>query len=118
MQFIAADQYRGKRTKFSAVIKTDAVDGSAYLVMMVIGVAREVLSYDFMERRNISGVTDWKRVDVVLDVPMASVQVVVGVAIAEKGQIWASGLRFEETKHSTTGVKVIQDEPTNFDFTE
>ena len=46
MQFIAADQYRGKRTKFSAAIRTDAVDGSAYLVMMVVGPAHELLSYD------------------------------------------------------------------------
>ena len=118
MQFIATDKYRGKRTKFSAAIKTDAVDGSAYLVMMVLGPARELLSYDFMEGRNISGITDWKRVDVVLDVPMASLQVIVGVAIAEKGQIWASGLTFEETNLPTTGVKILQDEPTIFDFTE
>ena len=62
-----------------------------------------------MDGRNISGIMDWMRVDVV---PMVSLQVVVAVAIAEKGQIWASGLRFAETNHPTTGVKVIQDRPT------
>lgn len=118
MQFIAADQYCGKRVKFSAAIKTDAVDGSAYVVMMVTAPAHEVVSYDFMEGRNISGITDWKRVDVVLDVPMASLQIIVGVAIAEKGQIWASDLRFEETNHPTTGVRLLQDGPMNFNFTE
>jgi len=75
MQFIAADQYHGKRVKFSATIKTDAVDGSAYVVMMVMGSGSDVMGYDFMEGRNISGITDWKRVDVVLDVPVASLRI-------------------------------------------
>jgi len=44
--------------------------------------------------------------------------VAVGIGMFGKGQIWASGLRFEETTDPMTGTKNYQDEPTNFDFTE
>jgi len=104
--------------KFSAVIKTDAVDGSAEVIMSVHGTCGEVLSYDYTHGRNISGITDWKRVDLVLDVQAASMFVAVGIGMFGKGQIWASGLRFEETTDPMTGTKNNQDEPTNFDFTE
>jgi len=42
----------------------------------------------------------------------------VGVALSEKGQIWASDLKFEETNCPSTGVTLLQNGPTNFGFTD
>jgi len=115
-QLFVADQYRGKRMKFSVAIKTDAVNGSATVIMSVIGNCGAV-AYDFTHGRNITAM-DWKRVDLVLDVQMLSTLVAVGIGMSGNGQIWASDLRFEETSDPMTGTKNYQDEPTNFNFNE
>ena len=77
-----------------------------------------MLEYDDMYGRNITGITDWKKAEVVLDVPMESNHIQLGITMAGKGQIWASGLVFEETTDESTGTKLYEDEPKNLDFSE
>ena len=70
-QFIRADDYRGKRVRFSAYVKThdvSAASSGAGLWMRVDGNGG-ILAFDNMQNRPIMGTTDWKLVSVVLDVP-------------------------------------------------
>jgi len=116
-QEFKANQYRGKRMKFSAIIKSEAREGSAALTMTISGNC-QMLMYDYMIGRNITGITDWKKAEVVLDVPVESTTIQFGITMRGKGQIWASGLVFEETTDESTGMKMFEDEPRNLDFSE
>ena len=120
-QTFGADKYRGKRMKFSGVLKTEASDGSAALTMNIFdreGFCRENLGFDNMWGRNVSRVTDWTKVKVVLDVPEESRYIEIGITMCGKGQAWVSDLMFEETTDETTGRKRYEDEPQNLDFSE
>jgi hypothetical protein len=118
-QMFRANQYRGKRMKFSALIKSDAPEGSAALSMMVNGPSYETLFWDDMsDGRNITGRTDWTMAHVVLEVPEESKDIGFAIAMHGKGQIWVTGLVFEETSDDPTGMKMYEDEPRNLDFSE
>ena len=104
--------------KFSAMIKSEAPEGSAALTMTVIGNCYGILAFDYMYGRNITGITDWTKATVVLDVPEESTRIEMGITMRGKGQIWASGLVFEETTDDSTAMKMYEDEPHNLDFSE
>ena len=121
IQTFGADKYRGKRMKFSGFLKIEATDGSASLTMSIFdheGICRETLGFDNMWGRNVTRVTDWTKVKVVLDVPEKSAFIEIGITMCGKGQVWVSGLLFQETTDQTTGRKLYQDEPQNLDFSE
>ena len=68
--------------KFSAVIKSEALKGSAALTMSVNGACWEQLEYDYMCGRNITGITDWKKAEVVIDVPLECYHIQLGITMA------------------------------------
>jgi hypothetical protein len=103
--------------KFSAVIKSEGREGSVALAMIVIGLC-QVFAYDNMDGRNISGIAEWKRAEIVLDVPGESNGIQFGFIVQGKAEIWVSGVAFEETTDETTGIKLYEDEPQNLDFSE
>jgi len=107
-----AVQYRSKRMKFSAVIKSEGRQGSVALGMIVSG-----LCQDQMDGRNISGIAEWKRAEIVLDVP-ESTGIQFGFIVQGKAEIWVSNVVFEESTNETTGIKLYEDEPQNLDFSE
>lgn len=104
--------------KFSGFVKSEAPEGSAALGMSIDGRCRGILAYDDMHGRNISGITDWKKAETVLDIPLEGDHIAIGITMIGKGQIWVCGLRFEETTDVSTGRKMLGDEPMNLDFSE
>lgn len=119
VQTFKAEKFRNKRIKYSAVVKSEATDGSAALSMNIEGTCHAGVSYDEMFGRNVSGsIPDWKELSVVLDVPKESTFIRFGIKMSGKGQFWASGLKFEETTDEPTGRKFYEDEPTNLDFSD
>ena len=104
--------------KFAAIIKSEAPEGSAALSMNVNGICHQMLVYDHMFGRNITGITDWKEAEVVIDVPMESHNIQFGITMQGKGEIWVTRLVFEESADESTGVKMYEDEPRNLDFSE
>src|SRR5215212_2763747 len=90
MQTISADQYRGKRVRFRASVKSKGVAGWAGLWMRVdpLKQSSTPLAFDNMERRPIKGTSDWTAYDVVLDVPENSAAIAFGILLAGKGQVW------------------------------
>jgi hypothetical protein len=67
MQTIAADAYRGKRVRFSALVRTRDVAGWVGLWMRVDRPTQRASAFDNMQDRSIKGTTDWQRHAVVLD---------------------------------------------------
>src|SRR5581483_12016409 len=67
MQTIQAGDYRGKRIRFSAEVKSDSVADWAGLWMRV-DEGKQVTAFDNMQHRPIKGSTNWNPYTVVLDV--------------------------------------------------
>jgi hypothetical protein len=100
MQSVAADEYRGKRVRFSAEVKAAGVARWAGLWMRVDGAPQgqqlpPMLAFDNMQNRPIAGTRAWARYDVVLDVPAESIGISFGLLLSGAGHAWMDGLRLE-----------------------
>jgi hypothetical protein len=115
-QLFKAKHYRNKRMRFSAAIKSDVIDMSAALLMKVEGPSRQMLCYDDMYGRNISGTREWEYYKVVLDVPEESDYINFGIRVQGRGEVWMSSVTFEETKDEPTADPLYANEPSNLDF--
>ena len=103
---------------FSGMLKTEAIDMSAALMIGIENLIHQLLSYDGMFGRNVTGTKDWVRCKVVLDVPEDAEYITIGVRMLGIGKVWVSSMTFEETKDETTGKKIYEHEPQNLDFSE
>ncbi|MEJ7739638.1 MAG: hypothetical protein WKF97_19610 [Chitinophagaceae bacterium] len=68
-------------------------------------VAINVLSFDNMDDRSIKGTTEWKRYEVVLDVPSNAAGLAFGAILIGTGQIWFDNLNFETVDKSVPVTK-------------
>jgi hypothetical protein len=129
-QAFAADTYRGKRLRMTAYVKTDGVEGWSGLWMRIDGKEKTGLAFDNMMGRPVKGTTDWKKYEVVLDVPEEAEAIFFGYLVAGKGQGWVDDIVFAVVNKDidTTGVetaprdregdpiKGLSKEPKNLDF--
>ena len=100
MQEIAADNYQGKRLRLSARLKT-ADANRAQLWLRIDGTDRsKSLAFYNMDDRAVTGTTDWKRYDLVLDVPQNAVGVAFGFFLDGKGEAWADDFKLEIVDNS------------------
>jgi len=84
----------GRRITFSGAIKTTDLDGFAGLWWRADG-PTGVLAFDNMQARAVKGTTDWKRYEIVLDIPRDTVNINFGVLMPGKGTAWFDDLRVE-----------------------
>lgn len=105
MQDFQGSEYRGKRLRLSAVIQSQGVEQWAGLWMRVDDNAGNVLSFDNMQNRPITGNSDAKPYTIVLDVPTTSIGIYFGILLSGKGQVWLSDVQFDvvDTNVPTTG---------------
>ncbi len=96
MQQFQAHAYRGKRMRFSGFVKTSTVQQSCGLWMRVDDRYENVLQFDNMHNRPITGDCDWNHYAIVLDIPPESTVIAFGVMLVGKGHVWIDSLRFEE----------------------
>lgn len=97
MQMFKANDYRNKRMRFSAVVKSEGVEDWAGLWMRIDGPKQgETFGFDNMHNRPMKGTTDWQKYEVVLDVPQESVCVAFGLLLVGPGQVWLNDVEFEE----------------------
>lgn len=124
MQMFKADNYRGKRMRLSAYVKSAGITGWAGLWMRVDGPEYgKHLAFDNMGNRPIKGTTDWQKYEIVLDVAENATHVAFGILLEGKGQAWLSPFSFEEVGPevaSTSFEKTPEypDRPFNLDFAE
>jgi hypothetical protein len=129
-QGFRADGYRGKRLRMTAYVKTDEVERQSGLWMRIDGKEKTGLAFDNMMGRPVKGTTDWKKYEVVLDVPEQAEEIFFGFLVAGKGRGWVDDIAFEVVDKDvpTTGLEVqpmdrdgeltkdLPKEPTNLDF--
>lgn len=97
MQQVSAKNYRGKRVRFQAMIKTRDVSQWAGLWMSAerTGERHAAVIYNSQDRP-IAGTTDWQLRRVTLDIPEDVATLNFGVIDAGKGQVWIDQLSVEE----------------------
>jgi hypothetical protein len=124
MQMFKANDYRNKRMRFSASVKSEGIEAWAGLWMRIDGPEEgKHLAFDNMQNRPIKGTTDWQKYEVVLNVPPESVNIAFGILLEGKGQAWLSGVQFEQVGDdvpttSYEGHGERPDTPGNLDFAE
>ncbi|MBX2904862.1 MAG: hypothetical protein KF744_02410 [Taibaiella sp.] len=118
MQSCQPGKYLGKKVKMSGYLKSEDVKGWAGFWFRVDGKERgESLSFDNMHDRAVKGTTEWKKYEIVLDVPAEATNLAYGALLAGTGTLWFDDIQFEivETNEKSTG-RFRPDEPTNLQF--
>jgi hypothetical protein len=85
MQLFRADNYRGKRVRFSAAVRTTGVLGWAGLWIRVDGLNKKTLAFDNMQRRPLSGTTACARQQTVVDVAPEAEFIALGLLLDGQG---------------------------------
>lgn len=85
---IKADAFQGKRLLFSAAVCSMKVENRAALFMRVGGANGKMLAFDNMRNRPITGTSDWTRHAIVLDIADDAVDIIFGILLSLKGQVW------------------------------
>ena len=123
MQYSSAEKFLGKRIRLSGYVKTkDVVKKSCFWLRVERTNSQISLAFDNMQDRPIVGTTDWKKYEIVLDVPSNATKISYGGLLKGTGQIWFYNLAFEIVDNSipTTGRKnektTVNAEPFNLDF--
>ncbi|WP_211655736.1 helix-turn-helix transcriptional regulator [Planococcus alpniumensis] len=121
MQQFKADRYRGQRIQLSGFIQTKDVQHFAGLWMRVDNSSEDVLQFDNMSNRPLTGTTTWNRYSIVLDVPDHSAAISFGVLLTGTGGVWIDGLSFQtvDANTPTTNMQLeneLMEEPVNLSF--
>ncbi|MDI1353307.1 MAG: hypothetical protein PSX36_00220 [bacterium] len=128
MQNCLPSKFAGKRIRMSAFIKSFELTGWCGLWLRVDGFdSKKPISFDNMNDRAIRGTTDWKKYEIVLDVPANASNIAYGVLLTKAGQVWFDTITFEVVDNSVspTGKSGKQfekncasSEPQNLNFEE
>ncbi len=119
MQTITADEYLGKRVRFSAAVRGEGIDASAGLWMRVDGSGSTPLAFDNMQSRPLKGSFDWADAEVILDVAPEAQAIAFGALLAGPGGLQLAQLRFEEISRAVPVTHVERPKrPRNLDFSD
>jgi len=121
VQSFSAEEYLGKRVRFSGLLRTDSVEGWAGLWMRVDGKENPMvpLAFDNMKDRSLTGTTAWARYNVVLDVAPEATQILVGTILCGSGSVYMADFKIEVVEQDvpTTGPPIPKrKQPVNLDF--
>lgn len=122
MQSIQADDYRGRRVRFSAMLKTEDADAGS-IWMRVDKSEGKVLQFDNMMAREsdgaLKGSTGWLERSIVLDVAIEASSIHYGLLLQGYGRISAQSFRVEavdENASLTPRRRNHLPRPTNLDL--
>lgn len=119
MQIFKATDYRGKRVRLTAIVRTEEVVLAGLWMRIDLPDRREG-AYDNMADRPIRGTTPWMRYAVVLDVPGDATELAFGLLVAGGGAAWIDDVKLQLVD-STVPVTAMApldypERPTNLDF--
>jgi hypothetical protein len=121
MQTIDARDYRGKRIRLSGFLQSKGAD-KAQMWMRIDGTEKRPLGFDNMEQRALRGDTDWKRYDIVLDVPVTATDIAFGFLLSGKGQALADDFKLETVGNDVPVTDMARPElpvePVNMNFAQ
>lgn len=119
MQTCSAKDYLGQKIKMTGYVKSENVEGWAGLWLRVDAMNRKrSLSFDNMSDRAIRGTTDWKKYEIILEVPDNSSTLNFGALLSGTGKIWFDNITFETVSSDTKATSVNLKKPTNTNFDE
>jgi hypothetical protein len=118
-QTFGAVDFRNKRVRFSALMRTlDVVgngrtEGVATLWMRVEGAnVQQPLLIARLGERALRGTMDWTPVEIVLDVPGDTARIHIGFIMQTRGQMWIRDLNFEEAPEAEVTVVPVDQSTT------
>jgi C-terminal processing protease CtpA/Prc len=94
-QAVRAENFRGKRVRWSGYVKTQDVGLAGAMLWLRVDGDGATLAFDNMQARAIRGTTDWTLVSVVLDVPDDAEGIAFGFLLASSGEGWVDDAAFE-----------------------
>jgi hypothetical protein len=101
----------------TAYVKSENVNSLAGLWMRVDEYSRAI-AFDNMEKRSITGTTDWTKYEVVVFVPDFATLISYGVLLEGTGEVWFRDVKFEiveETVPETGSIKGRLIKPASFE---
>jgi hypothetical protein len=102
LQIVSTQAYAGKRISFSAYLKTQNVENWAGLEVQVNDVSGNILAEDNMEYNSVSGTTDWKEYNIVVDVPENAFQIRFGPYMKGTGKVWIDDAQLKVVGNDVT----------------
>jgi erythromycin esterase len=122
LQFIRADDYQGKRVRLSAWVKPLDVSEAKYAgLWMRVDAATQMVAFDNMSDRPVTGSGDWRQISIVLDVAPNAVGIAFGVLFSARNTLVVDDMSLEVVGNdvpSTNRVAVPEprDSATIFDL--
>ena len=95
MQRFRADDYRGRRLRMTAYVRTEAVEDLAVLWIRAENRGGRVLKLENLFDRRLRGTKSWQKITVEVDVPSESARIEFGVELAGRGRVWVDDFAFE-----------------------
>ena len=108
MQSFKSNDYHGKRVRMSAWMRTENADSAQ--LWLRLDSANGTAGFDNMSNRLVKGTVEWKKYEIVLDVPTNTVNVAFGAILAGKGQAWADDFAFEVVGQDTPTTNMLPPE--------
>ena len=119
MQSMAAAEYRGKRVRMTAYVKTENVKGMAGVWLRVDAGIKPV-AFDNMMNRPLSQTNPWTPVSIVLDVDPQATVLAFGILLAGQGSAWIDDVSFEAVGNDVPITDMLKvgagTAPRNLDF--
>lgn len=100
MTSIIPGDYLGKRIIYSAYVKSENVNSWAGLWMRTDSKKQSCLTFDNMQNRSIQGTNDWKKYEVVLDIPDSTTHISFGLLLAGTGKVYFDAVLLEVTNNT------------------
>jgi hypothetical protein len=123
MQNCSPDKFIGKRVRMTGYMKSkDVTDWAGFWFRIDSKTSKDGLGFDNMQNRAIKGTTDWKKYEVVLDVPEGASNLAYGALVSGTGQIWFDNITFEVVDNSVPSTNMYGDKkqssqsPVNLNF--
>lgn len=116
MQTISAQDYVGQRVRLSARMKSE--NASGFQMWFRVDGQGKMLRFYNMQDRPVIGTTDWKRYEIVLDVPPGSTTLNYGFFLqGGQGEGWADSVALEQVDKATPVSELTPPrKPTNLSF--
>lgn len=108
VQYLRADNYRGKRMRLSAWVKPRNVTNTAYSgIWMRVEGPGTTLAFDNMATRAVSGYGDWRQVSVVLDVPASAIGIAFGALFQASNTLLVDDFQLEEVSTAVASTSTV-----------
>jgi len=121
MQECMPGKFLGHKIRMTGYMKSEGVwNWAGFWLRVDQEGSTNPLSFDNMQDRPIKGTTDWKKCEIMLDVPNNASRLAYGALLDGVGQIWFANISFEIVVNDTksTGQSQILNEPANLDFSK